>query len=505
MKQMREDLSPIKSESPDGKLEIDRAVELRAMANMLRRSDGFTLAFAQCNQPSERRKLVSELRQFLGDYPIAEIEFTEPIEYLLDELLPRLPKHNNADALFIYGLEHSIRPNREFSPLVANLNTSRNSFPRYISYPLVLWLPAFAITAIMRGAPDFFSWRSALYQFPSSHEMLYQISQDALAGDVRAVLNLTLEEKKERIAVIENLFADYESFLPDKRDRRAEAGLIHRLAMLYHSLGDYVKAEGFYHRSLEIGRELDDKNSISSSLHQLGIIAQFRGNYEEAEHYYQQSLSIKEKLGNKIGIASSLHQLGTIAQEQGTYEEAERYYRQSLNIRKELGDKIGIAYSLHQLGIIAQFRGDYEEAEHYYRRSWNIFESLGNKSDIAISLHNVGLIAQEQGAYEEAKRYYQQSLKISEKLGNRNIIAISLGQLGVIAEEQRKHEQAVRLTAAALAIFEKIGSPNQEVARENLERLRGQVEKTRFETLFNEAYTDPEKVVREILSIHPVR
>jgi tetratricopeptide (TPR) repeat protein len=158
-----------------------------------------------------------------------------------------------------------------------------------------------------------------------------------------------------------------------------------------------------------------------------------------------------------------------------------------------------------ELGIIAQFRGDYEEAEHYYRRSWNIFESLGNKSDIAISLHNVGLIAQEQGAYEEAKRYYQQSLKISEKLGNRNIIAISLGQLGVIAEEQRKHEQAVRLTAAALAIFEKIGSPNQEVARENLERLRGQVEKTRFETLFNEAYTDPEKVVREILSIHPVR
>ena len=500
MKQMRKELSPIKSESPDEQLDIDKTAELRAMANMLRRSQGFTLAFAQCNRPSERRKLVSELRQLLGDYPIAEIEFTEPIEHLLDELLPRLPMHNNACALFIYSLERSIRSEGEFSPLVANLNVSRNSFPRYISHPLVLWLPAFAITAIMQGAPDFFSWRSALFQFPSSPEMLIQASQYALAGDATGVLNLTLEEKKERIAVIENLLADYESLPPDRRDRWAEGELLYRLAMFHHLLGDYMKAEGFYHRILEIGRELDNKYGIAGSLNDLGVIAQKRGEYEEAERYYRQSLNIFEELGDKSGIANSLHNLGVIAEVQMHYEEAEHYCRQSLNIFEELGDKSGIANSLHQLGVIAQFRRDHEEAERYYRQSLNILKELRNKNGIANSLHQLGRIAGERGNYEKAECYYRQSLNISENLGDKSGIAISLHNLGVIAEERENNEQAVQLMAAALAISEQIDSPQREVALGNLKLLRRQVEETRFETLFKETYADPEKVVREILS-----
>ena len=201
---MTKDGALAEEETKDLPQEIDKEVELRAMANMLRRAEGFTIAFVQCNQPAERRELVSELRQLLGDYPIGEVEFAEPIEHLLDELIPRLPEYENDRALFIYGLEHSIRSDREFSPVMANLNVSRNLFPRSISCPIVLWLPAFAITAIIRGAPDFFSWRSALFQFPSLPEEVSQISQNALSGDVLGVINLTLVEKEDRMAAIEN-------------------------------------------------------------------------------------------------------------------------------------------------------------------------------------------------------------------------------------------------------------------------------------------------------------
>ncbi len=497
-----------KSKSPDEQPDVDREIELRAMANMLRRSQGFTLAFVQCNQPSERRKLVSELRQLLGDYPVAEVEFTEPIEQLLDELLSGLQRldrcssysDDSVRALFVYGLERSIRSEREFSPLVANLNVSRNLFPRHISHSLVFWLPAFAITAIMRGAPDFFSWRSSLFRFPSPPEVLAHASQDALDDEATVVFNLTLEEKKERITVIENLLADYEFLPPDNRDRRrAEMTLLDRLAMLHYSLGDFVKAEGFYQRSLAMGKELDDKGGIAVSLHQLGRIAHFRENYEEAERYYQQSLKIKKELRDKMGIAGSLYQLGVIARYRGDYEVAEHYCKQSLNIFEELKDKIGIAISLHKLGRIAHFQENYEEAERYYRQSLKIKKELRNKIGIAISLRRLGEIAELRGNYEEAERCYRQSVNIFEKLGSKIDIADSLHKLGMIIEEQERYGQATRLIAAALALFEQTGLPHQ-VARESLARLREQIEEKRFEALFKEAYAAPEAVVRETLS-----
>ena len=59
--------------------------------------------------------------------------------------------------------------------------------------------------------------------------------------------------------------------------------------------------------------------------------------------------------------------------------------------------------------------------------------------------------------------------------------------------------------ASALAIFEQIGSPYRESALRNLRWIRGQIEETLFETLFKEAYADPERVVREILKERMLR
>ena len=75
--------------------DVDKTIELKAMVNMLRRAEGFTLAFVQCNYPIDRINIVAELRQILDDYPIAEIEFDKPIENLLDELIPILPEYSD--------------------------------------------------------------------------------------------------------------------------------------------------------------------------------------------------------------------------------------------------------------------------------------------------------------------------------------------------------------------------------------------------------------------------
>jgi tetratricopeptide (TPR) repeat protein len=528
-----------KDKSSDERADIETETELRALANMLRRAQGLTLAFVQCNQPSERRSLVSQLRQLLGDYRIAEVEFTEPIENLLDELVPRLSEYNDARALFVYGLERSIRSDQDFSPVVANLNISRNLFPRHISYPIVLWLPAYAIAAVMRGAPDFFSWRSAVFQFPSPPEMLARVSQSALSGNYRAAINLTAEEKEERIAVIQDLLNEYESLPTDRRDRQAEGRLFDRLATLHYSLGDYRQAENCCQQSLKISQELEDRSGIASSLDHLSYIAQDRGDYDKAEEYclqslrtlqelgnrssiasslsnlgtiaslrrdydqaedyYGQSLSILQELGDISAIASSLNNLGDIARERGDYDKAEEYCLESLQIRREIGDRSGIASSLDHLSYIAQDRGDYDEAEEYCLQSLQIRQEIGDRSGIAYSLTRLGYIAQDRGDYDKAVEYYLQSLRTLQELGDKSGIASSLGQLAFLYVERRDIDMAVRLTAIARDTFTEIDSDLQEIAQEQLVQLQGQVDEGRFEVLVKEAQADPEKVIREAL------
>jgi len=75
-------------------------------------------------------------------------------------------------------------------------------------------------------------------------------------------------------------------------------------------------------------------------------------------------------------------------------------------------------------------------------------------------------------SYDEARRLYQESLGIEQQLGDRAGVAISLHQLGRLAEEDGDLEEAERLFIESLATFEALGSPNAEIARRSLERVR---------------------------------
>ncbi len=148
---------------------LDEETELLALASALRLADGFRLLFARCNLPSQRTRLVTKLEAQFPPGAIVEVRLTEPVPHLLDVLRERLDALNPR-AVFVSGLEHSlpVAAEAENTSFVANLNSSRNSFAIAFSCPLVLWLPEYALNAIVRGAPDFFYllWHLFLRRYP---------------------------------------------------------------------------------------------------------------------------------------------------------------------------------------------------------------------------------------------------------------------------------------------------------------------------------------------------
>ena len=68
-------------------------------------------------------------------------------------------------AVFVAGLEYGIPFDQPNARILAELNLGRDPFLRDVPHPLVIWLPDYAVTAVARFAPDFWAWRSGVFEF----------------------------------------------------------------------------------------------------------------------------------------------------------------------------------------------------------------------------------------------------------------------------------------------------------------------------------------------------
>lgn len=160
---------------------VDEDENLLALERLLTRASGFTLAFVRVNEPAQRAALVQEIRRRVEPQGlvIIEINLTTPIPDFLAELVRRFhtlvgklePATANGPrlAVFVYGLEHSIATAGD-QPALAVINYKRENFRERIPLPLVLWLPEEALQALITGAPDFWAWRSGLFEFATPQE-----------------------------------------------------------------------------------------------------------------------------------------------------------------------------------------------------------------------------------------------------------------------------------------------------------------------------------------------
>jgi tetratricopeptide (TPR) repeat protein len=390
---------------------------LDQLERVVRWSEEFQLVFVKCNHPVQQEALRRAFLARLHDKRVLEVVLEQPIVSLLNELTIRRDSAAPPQAVCVYHLEKSINEQREASPVLGRLNHDRDLLRQAVPATLLLWLPDFALDCIARGAPDFWAWRSGVYEFPTDRELWHMESAVALAPEAAALFSLPLEDKQKEIARLAELLRTARA-LPrqGKRESETAAHLLAQLALLHDILGQWDKAQECVEEALTLFRQLRDQKNIANAYYHLGMIAEERGAYEDALKWSRKALGLREKLGDRADMAASYHQLGIIAQERGTYEEALEWYRRSLAIEEELGDRAGMAASYHQLGNIAQERGAYEEALAWYRRSLALNEELGNRADMAASYSQIGALFTTCGTPDAAVSWSLRSLLIRMEL-----------------------------------------------------------------------------------------
>ncbi len=221
-----------------------------------------------------------------------------------------------------------------------------------------------------------------------------------------------------------------------------------------------------------------------------GNLANRQGDYMAARVLYEESLEIRRELADRDGIAGSLNNLGNVAHDEGDYPAARALFEESLVICRELGDRNGIAGSLGNLGNVASDEGDYPAARALLEASVAMMRELGDRHGIAVSLNNLGNVAYAEGDYPAARGLYAESLAIRTELGDRHGIAYSLEGLGRLAWAAGSPGRAARLWEASESLREAIGAPLAPVDQATHDRERAAVRDALGEAAFDSAFNE---------------
>ncbi|HAG80460.1 MAG TPA: hypothetical protein DCL61_04630, partial [Cyanobacteria bacterium UBA12227] len=213
--------------------------EYQALVRALKRRRGFGLLFVRCS-PAEGEGLIAKVREDIPQKRIDVLRLEKAIDNLY-EIIESLPNKDELDILFITGIEKSlvdyIKPGiggqghyykgDTVPRILGHLNLQRECFRDNFKICFVFLLPQFALKYFIRRAPDFFDWRSGVWEFPTSPRLVEEeSSRIVLEGDFKEYLKLSPQERNQKIFDIQELLAEEYQTAERKAELLLEQGKI---------------------------------------------------------------------------------------------------------------------------------------------------------------------------------------------------------------------------------------------------------------------------------------
>ncbi|MEH2398375.1 tetratricopeptide repeat protein [Nostoc sp.] len=362
----------------------------------LKRKSGFGLFFVQCT-PGEADKFIVKLPQEIPQKKIAVLRFVKSIDNLYQPVAEFI-KDKQVDILLIKGLEYSLYKYEkrsfgeitegQFSNLTSvphilnHLNQQRERFRDDFQISFVFLLRSFSINYFIHRAPDFFDWRSGVFELPTTPELVEQESTRLLLeGNYEEYLKLTPEQKIEKVIEIQDLLSEKHQLENQK------PSLLFKLGNLLSTANEYEAAIASYDQALKF------KPDDHQAWYNRGIALDELGRFEEAIVSYEQALKFKQD------YHLAWYNRGIALDELGRFEEAIASYDQALKIQSNYhqawynrGDALG------NLGRNEEAIASYDQA-------------LKFKPDYHVAWNNRGYALDELRRFEETITSYDQALK----------------------------------------------------------------------------------------------
>lgn len=396
----------------------------------LKWKSGFGLYFVQCT-PVESDHFIAKIPHDLPQSKIAVLRLFEPVDKLYDKVVDCI-QDQQIDILLIKGLEYSLYKyeKRNFGeitegqfvnltkvpPILNHFNQQRERFRDDFPFRFVFLLRSFSLNYLIHRAPDFFDWRSGVYDLPTTPELVEEESRRLLLeGDYETYLQLTPEQKIEKVLEIQELLTE------KHQTDNNRASLLFELGNLLYSANEYETAITFYEQELKF--KPDDHYAWYNRGNALRNLKE----NEEAILSYDQALKLKPDdhyaLYNR---GNALRNLGHNEEAILSYEQALKFkpddhycwYNRAnalrnlkrnqeavLSYNQSLSFKPNDYYAWNNRGIALRNLGQNDEALLSYD------EALKIQPDDHYAWYNRGIALRNLGRNEEAIFSYDQAIK----------------------------------------------------------------------------------------------
>ena len=373
---------------------VDNAEVYESLVRAIGLTEGFGLFLVRSGNGKE---LGDRLRSDLPRLNFADLELTEELkDGNLYGLVKEIAQTSNLlNGLIISGLEKSLDPyvksgygglgdyyNKDMVPRVlGHLNLQRERFRDDFPFCLIFVLSAFGVKYIARRAPDFFDWRSGLFEFVPDAETIDKLTQ-GMYGNYRQYLTWNHEQRIDRIREIQALIDE------DKQTTNGKAILFFEKGNILVADQSYKEAIASYEKAIQF------KPDKHAAWHNRGTLLSALGRKEEALDSYDKAIEIKSDYHEAwYGRGISLSALGRKEEAIASYDKAIEF-------------KPDNHYAWTNRGVLLDDLGRKEEAIASYDKAIEI------KSDDYYAWNNRGNSISALGREEEAIVSYDKAIEI---------------------------------------------------------------------------------------------
>jgi len=198
---------------------------------------------------------------------------------------------------------------------------------------------------------------------------------------------------------------------------KAKANVL--LANAHWSLGNSSYAKEGYERALNLSKETQDSNSVSSSLNGLGLIYfQVENQLDKARAHFFEAVKFTP-ISRPLNKANYLVNLSSVLIKQNRLDSALFYLEKSENIAKIIKDN-GILFSCFvNKGVVLLSKNKLILAENYFKNALALIASPGvNQSDVESLYLSWSDLEYEKGNYKSSRDYFQKYHELHESRVN---------------------------------------------------------------------------------------
>lgn len=456
-----------------------QVADFAALRRMLVVSEGcFSLSFAVCNDRTLRNELIERLREEFSGLVVVELpdETSNVYQTVCGQLRDGAPR-----GIIVLDLEASVPSQAKAQPTLRALNRSRELWERF-ACPVVFWLAEYAAALVARRAPDFWRYRSHLFEFVSDRATVGEAIREPVPTS-EMIDGLPFEEKRFRVAELEQRINEAGS--PPSTDLLPHAlQWLYELAYYYRHTSQFDRTRELLDRAVSWANSAygQDDPRTAVALSNLAAFLLATDRLSDAEPLMWRALAIDEQnCGNDHPvIAVRLNNLAMLLAATNRRAEAEPLMRRALAIDEESfgKDHPTVATDLNNLAMLLQGMNRLAEAEALMARVVTVFEkSLGeNHANMAAPLNNLALLLAATNRLAEAEPLMRRALAIDEQSHGKDHpqVATDLNNLAQLLQTTNRLGEAEPLMRRAIAICEQSfggNHPNVATSLNNLAQL----------------------------------